>query len=382
MADADAPLVMHVTAAEYTARTVLVPQLTALADAGYRVRLATWPEGAAFASDLDAFAPVPVNFPRRLDPLRSAQACARLQRIVGDLRPDVLHLHSPAVALPFRFMHRQRSAPATRIAYTAHGFPFQWDRLHRPRDRMLELVERRLSRRTDLLLLQSREDYDEVRARGYAGRIVHLGNGVEDEWFEIDAPSKKATRLRLLYIGRVVREKGILDLLDALPGAPSAELTVVGDEIGSERDGVMAEVRARVARYGLELRVRLAGYVEGPQLRREMAAHDALVLPSYREGLPRSVIEAMAAGRPAIVSDVRGCRELVTEGQSGFVVPPGAPSELAAAIERLAHVEPADFGRLSEAARRFAEDNHRERAVVGRLVRAYEAVGVRAPVRS
>ncbi len=371
-----APLILHVTSVEYSARTLLLPQLSELQRAGFRVRIATSPENGEFGSDLVPFAPLRLDFPRAVRPLAVARAMNQLVQLVRDDPPAILHLHTPAAALPARLLPRRLFPPRTRIAYTAHGFPFQWDHLTRLRDRALERTEWLLSRRADLLFLQSREDFDEARSHRFGGRIVFLGNGVEDRWFDVTPPVRQPGRLRLLYVGRVVREKGVLDLIEAMRSAPSAELTVTGGQIASERDGVMSEAQALVARHQLERRVRFLGYVDRREMTGVVSGHDALVLPSYREGVPRSIIEGMAASRPAVVSDVRGCRELVSDGASGFVVPVREPTRLAEVIERLAALDSAPFAKLAAEARRVAEASYREHAVIERLLAGYASIGV------
>jgi glycosyltransferase involved in cell wall biosynthesis len=111
-------------------------------------------------------------------------------------------------------------------------------------------------------------------------------------------------------------------------------------------------------------------------MRQQVSDADVLVLPSYREGVPRSLIEGMAAGRPAVVTDVRGCRELVTDGETGWMAPAGNVSALAAALTRAAAASPEQYRRQSEAARALADTRYREGAVFERLVLTYEELGV------
>jgi hypothetical protein len=105
---------------------------------------------------------------------------------------------------------------------------------------------------------------------------------------------------------------------------------------------------------------------------------DALVLPSYREGVPRSLIEGFAAGRPAIATDVRGCRELVQDSVTGFLVPPRSPDLLAVALRRLVDLRPEHYRAMSAAAHALASDQYRESTVFRRLLNAYVEIGVPA----
>jgi glycosyltransferase involved in cell wall biosynthesis len=100
------------------------------------------------------------------------------------------------------------------------------------------------------------------------------------------------------------------------------EIHVAGSRIPSERDDIRADVDHLIADPALTDRVILHGQLDQASLRQLMSTVDVFALPSYREGVPRSVIEAMAAHRPVIATSIRGCRELVEPGLSGWLVPP------------------------------------------------------------
>jgi glycosyltransferase involved in cell wall biosynthesis len=129
-------------------------------------------------------------------------------------------------------------------------------------------------------------------------------------------------------VGRLQAPKDPLTLIRALAelGRPG-EAVIAGD--GPDRPAVEREVR----RLGLESAVRLAG--ERDDVAELLAEADLFVLSTRSEGLPLSILEAMAAGLPVVASDVGGVPELVVDRETGFLVPPGDPHALAAAIERL-----------------------------------------------
>ena len=137
-----------------------------------------------------------------------------------------------------------------------------------------------------------REDLEQAERRGYGARHVYLGNGVQDDWFE-DVQRVRHAPLSLLFIGRLVREKGLLDLLDALELVPGAELAIAGGRLSTDRDDIEPHVRARMSGSGLAGRVQLLGVLPRDRLRRRVHDSDVLVLPSYREGVPRSLIEGL-----------------------------------------------------------------------------------------
>jgi glycosyltransferase involved in cell wall biosynthesis len=369
------PLVIHVAAVEYTAQVLLLPQLRYLSSAGYDVRLACAPDGPRFMTEFEPFNPVPLTFPRSPRPLALVKALGAFVKTMRALQPDLVHLHTPAAALPTRLLPRWVLPERTRLVYTVHGFAHVWDSGTR-RDRGLELLERKLSSRTDALLFQSSEDLQQTQERGYRSRLIYLGNGVEDDWFDIDPPVRRAGPLKALFVGRLVREKGILDLFDALQHAPDVHLTVCGAELASDRDGVESQLRSQASMAPLSGRVNFTGFLGRAAMRKQVESADVLVLPSYREGVPRSLIEGMAAGRPAVATDVRGCRELVTDGQTGWLVKPGDPAGLAEGLNRAAAAPPTEFAQRSSAARALADARYRETAVFQRLLDTYRDLGV------
>jgi glycosyltransferase involved in cell wall biosynthesis len=373
------PAILHVAAVEYTATALLAPQMRWLLACGYDVRLACSPDGSSFQVSLAEFQPVELAFPRSGNPRAMLRACRRFVEIVNEMRPAIVHLHTPAAAIPTRMIFRSLIPRQTRIVYTVHGFAHVWDG-GGLRDAVLERVERLLAGRTDLLLFQSREDLEQAGRRGYRTSLRYLGNGVEDGWFRIPARAAVRNPLELLFVGRLIREKGVMDLLEALASVHDAKLTLVGAELPTDRDGVEATARRRAEAPDLRGRVRFLGPVVKDDMPAVIAACDAMVLPSYREGVPRSLIEGFAASRPAVATDVRGCRELIQDGVTGFLAAPRHPDLLATALRRLVDLPPDRYRAMSAAAHELASRQYRESAVLDRLLDAYTELGVAPPL--
>ena len=157
--------------------------------------------------------------------------------------------------------------------------------------------------------------------------VVHCG--IEPARFADPSPLPAGPR-RIVAIGRLVEQKGQLALIRAL--AQTSEpvtLTLIGD---GEMRGL---IETEIARLRLGDRVRLAGWLDEAGVRAELAASHALVMPSFAEGLPMVIMEAMAAARPVIATYIAGTPELVQDGKTGWLVPAGDTDALAAAIDRL-----------------------------------------------
>ena len=173
--------------------------------------------------------------------------------------------------------------------------------------------------------------------------IVHCG--IEPDRY--DTETRRSSQ-RLLFIGRLAGVKGVPVLFEALQAIaedfPDLHLTLIGD--GPERRELELEARAR----GLGGRVEFAGYRSQAEVADALRDTDILVLPSFAEGVPVVLMEAMAARVPVITSRVAGIPELVDDGQSGVLVPPGDVDALAAAIAQLLH-DPERCGWMGEAGR-------------------------------
>ena len=134
--------------------------------------------------------------------------------------------------------------------------------------------------------------------------------------------------VRLLFLGWLEREKGIFELLEACRRLADRDFTL---EVAGDGHAA-AEAREFVARHGLEGRVAFRGWLRGAQLPEALATADVLVLPSWAEGLPNAMVEAMAAGLAVVVSAVGAIPELVTDGVSGRLVRPRDADSLTRAL--------------------------------------------------
>jgi glycosyltransferase involved in cell wall biosynthesis len=158
--------------------------------------------------------------------------------------------------------------------------------------------------------------------------IVHCG--IEPERY---APPAAAKGKRLLFVGRLASVKGVPVLLSALQSLkerhPEMRCTLIGD--GPER----ARLKARAREMGLDGMTEFAGYKSQTEVAEALAQSDLFVLPSFAEGVPVVLMEAMAAGVPVVTTHVAGIPELVRDGVHGILAHPGDPASLAGAIDAL-----------------------------------------------
>jgi glycosyltransferase involved in cell wall biosynthesis len=269
--------------------------------------------------------------------------------------------------------------------HTVHGFLFNEGT--RGLRRLAALAaERWTATWADYLLFQSAEDHRFAVARAYkpADRLRHVGNGVDEERFDPDRyPEGRAscrTELGLGddavvigLVGRLVREKGVeefFSMAGALSAAdPRVHFLVVGITESDQSDAV--DPHALAARHGLAGRCHiLEQRHDMPELYLTM---DLLVLPSYREGIPRALMEASAMGLPVVATDIRGCREVVADGETGLLYRLGDQDALVESV-RLLVGDDGQRSRLGEAGRRRILGGFTEAATAERVAACYDSI--------
>jgi colanic acid/amylovoran biosynthesis glycosyltransferase len=200
-------------------------------------------------------------------------------------------------------------------------------------------------------------------------QLVHCG--VESDFHAGHASPPPAER-RLLCVGRLCKEKGQLLLVEAArllaAGGQQFELVLAGD--GEQR----SDVEALIARHKLENRIRTTGWISSEQVRAEILAARALVLPSFAEGLPVVIMEAMALGRPVISTCVAGIPELVISREHGWLVPAGDVETLAKAMQTCLQAPGEVLTAMGEAARKRVLERHDVEIAAGKLGKLFESV--------
>jgi glycosyltransferase involved in cell wall biosynthesis len=220
---------------------------------------------------------------------------------------------------------------------------------------VMRSVERFGASLSDIVFVQSGEDLEEAASTGIAprGKLVHIGNGVDPDMFGRDVNSEAAGKLLaefglegsgsggsgpvIGFTGRIVREKGAVEFVKAAgivaKRIAGARFVMIGAPLESDRDGCLAEIESLIACEGLTDRLVMTGYrTDVPAI---LSLLDLFAMPSYREGMPRSLLEAMATGLPVVATDIRGCREEVVDGVTGLLVPPRDHYALGEAIIRV-----------------------------------------------
>jgi glycosyltransferase involved in cell wall biosynthesis len=378
---AGGPTVVHVTTVDSSLEALLGPLLEAQVHAGYDVCGASAPGPYVEALRRRGVPHIPLaHATRSMAPVEDARALAELVRLFRRLRPSIVHTHTPKPGIYGRLAARLAGVPV--VVNTVHGL-YALPEDPWPKRAVVYGLERLAATCSQAELLVNAEDRDILRRLRVPGdRLTVIGNGIELDRFDpatIDPDDRAAARRDLGassdhdvvvgLVGRQVREKGYPEVFQAAASLrdrhPELRVAVIGPEEPDKADALTEADRRVAADAGVRF---LGARDDVPRL---YAAMDVFVLASHREGFPLSPMEASAMGVPAVVTDIRGCRQVVDDGVTGLLVPPRDPIALAAAIARLAS-DPAMRRRLGAAARRKALDSFGHQRCVDAVLATYE----------
>ncbi|MGE4482676.1 glycosyltransferase family 4 protein [Acidocella sp.] len=347
--------------------------------AGWRVVLVSRQSRAAAAIEASGIEFHAANLDRkRLNPFAELAFSLWLARLYRRLQPDVVHHIALKPIIFGGIAARLARVPAVVNAPIGLGFVFSSDKWLAKLLKPLVTVGLRMTM-SPLHGVAVFENPDDLNAMIDGGMVRRArtrlirGAGVDIERF---TPSPEPSGpVRILLAARMIQEKGIPDFIAAarrLQGR--AEFWLAGaPDLSNPNPVTEAELKA----WENEGIVKWLGPVE--DMAKLLRQVHIFTLPStYREGLPKAVLEAMAAGRPVVATDIPGCREAVLDQETGLLVPPRSPADLAGALARLID-EPALRARFGAAARRRVEQNFSDEIVCRKTLAVYDSLKGTAP---
>ena len=348
----------------------------ALREAGAEVVLISpaGPYGARLKEEGFRWIPLPMDR-RSLNPLRELRLLLYLVRLYRRERPDLVH-HFTIKCVVYGTLAARLARIRRRVnAAAGMGYVFTSDDR---RARLLKPLVDGLMRMTlggegTRLIVQNSDDFDAFAKSGLidASRIRLIrGSGVNTEYFRPPAVSPTGpSPLRVLFAARLLWDKGIREYVEAARQLKAEGLILEFLLAGSPDPGNPAAVSEEAVRgwsdAGLVIPL---GHVEDmPNLLHRV---DAVVLPSYREGAPKSLIEAASCGLPIITTDAPGCREIVEHGVNGLLVPVRDAAALADAIRFLVE-NPVERVRMGMAGRKKVLQEFDEKTVLASTIKVY-----------
>ena len=379
----DKPVLLYLVTEDWYFWSHRLPIARAARAAGWEVMVATRVAKHGERIRREGFRLVPIGLRRRsLAPWREAAAIAELLRLYRRERPDLVHHVAMKPVLYGSLAAALARVPAVVNALAGMGYVFTSSgvkaRLLRPLIRtafrwLLDRPNRRL-------ILQNPDDIAAMTKGTVTAERVALirGSGVDIEAFAppvapAGAPTgaPEGTSVAVM-VSRMLWDKGVGELVGAARLLRRREVPLRVVLVGSPDPDNPASIPERQLR-DWDASGDVAWWGERSDIAEIWAKGQIAVLPSHREGLPKSLLEAAACGRPMVAADVSGCREIVKDGVTGLLVPPGDAGGLADALERLAR-DPDLRRRLGAAARDLVERELSEEAVVAQTLALYRSL--------
>lgn len=279
---------------------------------------------------------------RNIEPITDWRAYQSLLKLVDRYRPDVVHTHSAKGGMLGRMAAWKRRVPA--VVHTVHGAPFHPYQSALARQFFIQCERYVASRCHHMISVADAMTELMVQARvAPRDKFTTIYSGMKVEPFQQSKQFRSQARRELgiadsqIVFGKIARLfalKGHEYLIDAavelVAKCPQARILLVGD------GNLRSELEKRIVQRGLEHCFIFAGLVQPERIPYYLGAMDALVHTSLREGLARTLPQALIAGLPVISYDVDGAREVVLPGETGFLLPPKSILELTEAMLSLA----------------------------------------------
>lgn len=349
--------------------------LAEMAARGHQVVAAAPAIDEAIAAELRRIGAEPVSVElsnASLNPLGMLRSYRALRRLIRQHRPDLILAYTIKPVILAALAGRAEGVPRIASLITGLGFAFTGDKLTGKR-RLVRQVAASLYRqaiaRSDVVMFQNRDDQATFRdlailPPGKPSQVVD-GSGVDIEHF---APAPLPQDISFLMIARLLKDKGVREFAVAAHRIrsehPDVRVSLVG-YLDPSPDSIRPEELEMMKAGGVDFLGKL------DDVRPAIAGCRVYVLPSYREGTPRSVLEAMAMGRAIVTTDAPGCRETVIEGKNGFLVPVQDSEALYRAMKRFVD-DPGLAETMGAQSRRYVESRYDARKVAADILEHLE----------
>lgn len=323
---------------------------------------------------------------RQISPVKDFKALLELYRYFKKEKPDIVHSITPKAGLLSMLAAKMAGVPVRMHTFTGLIFPTRTGAMQQ----LLIRMDRLLCTAATHIYPEGngvKQDLMKYKITAKPLKVLANGNvnGIDLAWYDPALYSgEQNTALRtslgigegdfvFIFIGRLVRDKGMNELLAAFTqlyaesAAKNMKLLLVGP-LEQELDPVLPETLEKITGHPAVI---TTGFQ--PDVRPYLAAAQALVFPSYREGFPNVVLQAGAMGLPAVVTDISGCNEIIVEGKNGWIIPPKDAASLQNAMRRLTET-PELYASTKQNARTMITTRYEQSVVWNALLEEYRRV--------
>ena len=346
-------------------------------NSGYKVSVVTRCRETAQQLDAHGLIFENIEFSRRgLNPIRELATVVRLRAILRRINPDIVHNIALKPVVLGSLAARLAGVRNVVNAPVGMGYVFT---SHESKARILRplvkrLIRNVLSRPNSKVIIENSDDYNNLISGRFAKResiSLVKGAGVDTAKFSYTVESVEP--VKVIMVARLLRDKGIQEFIDAAEIVKQSNSSVKFLLVGDVDDGNPTSLNTKQL-----VELKNSQNVEWLGARLDiaelLAASHIACLPSYREGLPKSLIEAASVGRAIVATDVPGCREVVTHLINGLLVPPRDSKALAAALLVLVN-DPELRSRMGRENRSKAEREFANEIIIRQTQNVYDSFG-------
>lgn len=314
------------------------------------------------------FKPIPLDRDGT-NPIKDLVALFSLKRIIQSEKPDVIFAYTVKPIIFSALSVNSGSNVKMYFLITGLGYAFTGNSYKQLIIRsILKIFYRFALKRSQVIFFQNEDDYNLFKNLNILSENVEViiinGSGVNIDYYRYSEPMQKLT-ISFLLIGRLLKSKGIKEYAEAAKIIKARHKNVSFKLIGPFMDKPDSIDSEDLALWQADQSIEYLGPKD--DVRPYLEESDVYVLPSYREGTPRSVLEAMATGRPIITTETAGCRETVQLGVNGFLVPIKDSVALADAMEKFI-IAPDIIINMGKASRKIVEEKYDVRKVNQKII--------------
>jgi glycosyltransferase involved in cell wall biosynthesis len=345
---------------------------------GYEIYVLTKVHHHADIITSSGFNLIPFNFDRKgIDPIIESSVIYKIKKIYKEIQPDIIHhialkpiLYGTIASL---FLKKR---PKIINAFTGMGHLFTTTQFHmRSLASLVMILYRAIFKRSKShIIVQNKDDYQLfLKKKLITEKQLHLirGSGVDLHLYSFspEPPKSIAEPVIALFVARMLKDKGLLELIEAAKLLQQEniqlQIQLIGKPDPHNPTSVTEEDIQEWVDQGLVIWLGHQNNIQEFWKKAHIA-----VLPSYREGLPKSLLEAASSGRPIITSDVPGCREICIHGHNGILVPAKDPIALKEALKTLA-LDSELRQKMGKESRKLVEDHFSIDSIVEQTLALY-----------
>jgi glycosyltransferase involved in cell wall biosynthesis len=321
---------------------------------------------------------IAVPMERHISLWRDIKALIKMIGVMRRERPDIVHSITPKAGLVSMMAAWLARVPVRMHTYTGLVFPTSTGM----KQRILIWMDKLLCRCATYINPEGQGVADDLKRFHITKKPLHIiGNGnvrgVDMDYWNRDQVTRDVrkeldivpTDIVLLFVGRLVRDKGINELIEAFSKIGNEHVKLI--LVGSYEDALDPLAKKTMQHINSDKRIFAVGRQE--DVRPYYTASDIFVFPSYREGFPNTVLEAGALGLPSIVTDINGAREIIIEGKNGIIIPSKNVDVLCEAMKRM--IDNPDLRqKLASQARELVASRYEQKWLWGELMKVYDSL--------